>query len=141
MNNPVKAITGMSAAGLFVLFGLHGSAFFKSAGNALDFLVAISAKAPLGLASFFASVAASTILWLALQRWIPETRNRWSRSFAIDVIAAGAGAWAAYMQQPTSNGLLWGVLAGFIATYPARGLMALATWVGHLLEDRPEPKL
>jgi predicted membrane protein len=136
MGSTFKTVTGISLGGLFVLFSLHGNEFFRSVENAFNFLYAISAKAPLGVGSFVMSLFAATLLWLAMQKWIAETRNRWSRSWLIDLLTALGGAYVAYMQLPTSNGILFGVMAGLCAPHAARIAMAISTYISHRIDDK-----
>lgn len=135
MNNPKTVGLVATITAIVVLFASHGTAFFGSMEIAFNFLLAISAKAPLGVGSFFLSLFMAMLVWLALQKWTKEARNRWSRSTFIDIAAVAVGAYVSYMQLPTSNGILFGIMAGLAAPHPARWSMALATYIGHKLQD------
>lgn len=135
MNNPKTVGLVATITAIVVLFAAHGTAFFNSLEIAFNFLLAISAKAPLGVGSFFLSLFMAMLVWLALQKWTKEARNRWTRSTFIDIAAVAVGAYVSYMQLPTSNGILFGIMAGLAAPHPARWSMALATYIGHKFQD------
>lgn len=139
MNNPKTVGLLATLTAIVALFAVHGTAFFNSLDIAFNFLLAISAKAPLGVGSFFLSLFMAMLLWLALQKWTKEARNRWTRSTFIDIATVAVGAYVSYMQLPTSNGILFGIMAGLAAPHPARWAMALATYIGHKFEDGKMP--
>lgn len=136
MNEKAKAVSAASVAGLFVLFAAHGEAFFRGALGAWKFLQAISENANLGIGAFFWAIAFSTLLQLALRRWVPEGRNRHARTLIGDLLALAVAVHVGWLQLPGRNGVMIGLLAGLSAPLLTRIVLAIATWAGMVKEDR-----
>lgn len=139
MNEKAKAVSAASLAGLFALFALHGEAFFRGALGAWKFLLAIADNAPLGVGAFFWAIAMATLVQIALRRWIPEGRNRHTRTLIGDGLALAIALHIGWLQVPGRNGLMIGLLAGLSAPLLTRIILALSSWVGFNTLDRQAP--
>lgn len=129
MKDPLKATTGLSLAGLFVLFAAHGEAFWKGAVGAWGFLLAITTTAPAGVASFLLALLLGTLATIALKRGMPPSENAHARGFLIETIAGTVALAAAWAQVRTTQGLLWGICAGLLAPYIAKAVMGIAQYL------------
>lgn len=112
-----KNVLGVSLAGLFVLFAMHGVGFFTSAEAGLLFADKMLEGAPLGLWSFLLALGLGVASRPFLLKWTPELECPVSRDLLIDVAAVAIGIGVMWGQLRTLNGLLLGCLAGFTAPY------------------------
>ena len=130
MNDTFKSIFGISVAGLFALIAMNGGQFVESCKAAWIFLLDIAANAPMGLASFILALALGVVTQASLQHWVPRAANRALRQFAIESSALGVGIGVMWMQLHTLNGLLLGLLAGFMAPWMQKGIcmVLVFTW-------------
>lgn len=139
--DPAKVLTGVSLGGAIVLFALYGEKFWVQANAAWIFLIKLTETAPLGLAAFFASWTLSTMLVITLRRWVPPMRNENGRRFLIEGLGLLGAIFTAWIQMrgpasSTFDGVLFGILAGFMAPMTATGLFAIAAYGKHQLEDQ-----
>ncbi len=139
MKDPLKAATGVSLGGLFVLFALHGEAFWRGALQAWQFLLAITTTAPIGLASFFMALGLSTMLCIALKRSAAWSANAHARGFWIETIVGIAAMAISWLQLPGKGGIMIGLFAGFMAPYLAKAIMGIATWIRQMVRDNDPP--
>lgn len=120
-----KNVLGVSLAGLFVLFAMHGVGFFTSAEAGLLFADKMLEGAPLGLWSFLLALGLGIASRPFLLKWTPDFECPLSRDLLIDAAAVLIGIVVMWGQHRTLNGLLLGMLAGFTAPYIYKGGRAL----------------
>lgn len=85
------------------------------------FLMKITETAPLGVWTFLVAAIFPACFGPYLRRGLPAGWHPGSRDFIVETVALLAGIGLAYLPWPTLNGLLVGILGGFMSPYLTRG--------------------
>lgn len=134
MNDLLKSLLGITGAGLFALFAIHGTAFFQSAIAGWLFLLKLAEDAPMGLSSFALALALGVVTQATLHHWVPRFANAALRQFVIESTALVVGISVMWIQLHTLNSLLLGILAGFMAPWVQKGMCAVLGFTWHKIE-------
>lgn len=136
MNNVFKnSIWGIAAA-IAIGFATYGSKIVEALHAAWLFMLTLSDEAPLGLTSFAISVTISVLAQLFLRRHWPKSSTAASRSMWVDSIGVVLGGAVMYVLLPTTQGMLLGIMAGFVAPWVSRIASLVAGTAVHALRSK-----
>ena len=139
MNDTFKSLFGASLAGLFALFAMNGEEFFASCKAAWLFLLHMTSSAPLGLSSFVLALALGVVTQASLHHWIPRWDNRAMRQFVIESTALAVGVGVMWLQLHSLDGLLLGLLAGFMAPWIQKAICMVAAFTWRKINAQENP--
>lgn len=126
MNAWLKSTLGISAAGLLALVALHGKAFIASLEAAFLFLFKLAHDAPLGVGSFALALSLAVVAQAFVARFIVVRCAR-SRDLIVAMLGLVIGTGVMWIQLHTLDGLLLGLLAGFMSPFAYLTLAAVAS--------------
>lgn len=130
----MKKTLGGGLFALVALVAMYGDKFWQAAGGAVNFMVLLADKAPLGVGSFALSIALATF---AQAFFAPFVRLKCAPSTQLVLSAIGLviGLGAMTLQLRTLNGVLLGLMAGFASPFVYQ--LLAAAW-GLALRASPE---
>lgn len=100
------------------------------------FLVNLTQTAPVGVWTFLIAAIFPACAGPYLRRGLPATWHPKSRDFIVETVALFAGIGLAWLPWQTLNGLLVGIMAGFMSPYLTLGWQAAAGMLRRYLEQR-----
>lgn len=136
MDKWLKSTLGIGFGGLIALVALYGDKFWTAGEGAVRFMALLADKAPLGSGSFALALALGTLAQAFLAPFV-KLKCESSRQLVLMVVGLLFGLGVMVLQLPTLNGVLLGLMAGFIAPF-AYQLLAVA-WRLALRAAKPEP--
>lgn len=124
MNRWIQSTLGLSFAALIALVAAHGVKFFEALQAAWLFLLKLAEGAPMGLTSFLLALALATVSQPYLRRVLPAMRCDRTREFLVESVALAIGVLVMWVQLRTVQGMLLGLLVGFVAPYLQKAIVA-----------------
>lgn len=121
MDKHLKALTGLSFAGLFGLFAVHGSAVLDVIAKVPAVLAAFTGTSVLGVYSFALSLAVASLVYWFLDKWLPTCKIYARRSLLIESFTLLVGILAMMLQEQSDargdmmQSLLVGIVVGLAA--------------------------
>lgn len=121
MEKHLKALTGLSFAGLVGLFAVHGSSVLDVIAKVPAVLAAFTGTSVLGVYSFALSLAVACLVYWFLDKWLPTCKIYARRSLLIESFTLLVGILNMMLQESTGDqgkmmqALLVGIVVGLSA--------------------------
>lgn len=100
------------------------------------FLLRITESAPLGFWTLFISTVFPACFGPYLRRGLPQNWHSKSRDFIVETVALLAGIGLAWLPWQTLEGLLVGIMGGFMSPYLTLGWQALTGLLSRYVRKR-----
>lgn len=131
MQNHLKALTGLSFAGLVGLFAVHGGALLDVIAKIPAVLAAFTGTSVLGVYSFALSLSVAALAYWFLDKWLPNCKIYARRSLLIESFTLLTGVTAMLLQEQSNErgemmqSLLVGIVVGLSAPLCVKTLRSL----------------
>ena len=144
MNDKLKAVFGVGFAGFIALVAMYGKPFLDALQGLPLVLQAFAKSMPLGVGSFFMSLALAGFSYEFAVRWLPCRADGRRPYFAAETVALVVGVAVTCVLQGRGaapamlKAVMLGILAGYAAPWIAKGVESIVVMRACATTEKPD---